>query len=212
MIEEIRKKLRHIQIHNFPGIDLFIKSDEVSYVDHNRKLVYKKVFRDDLRNVLDQIKTLPVARIKEASLADQFGEFILEYVEGHDVFMHMKIHPEQAQKVCIQFEEFLAGWMNFSLDKNYLYSYSFDINPGNFIINPETLEIRKIDYLSDWKPGKKDFYFYLLPFLKLVEHRLISREFVRDLIDVRFKSKNLSFDTLFNEIQKNFLDTYKSIS
>lgn len=212
MIEEIRKKLRYVQPHDLMGAELHIKADEISYIDHNRKVVYKRVFRNDLKNIREEIRNLPVAAIKEMEAGDHQTEFILEYVSGQDVFMHLKSNPSEAEKTCAQFEDFLASWLNFSEGNDFLYSRSFDINPGNFIFDPETSEIKKIDYLSDWFPGKKEFYFYLLPFVKILEHNLVKKEFIENLINSRFKSKGLTFNRLYEDLQKNILDTYKSVT
>ncbi len=212
MIEEIRKKLKMVKQHDLIGADLHIKIDEITYIDHNRKIVYKRVFRTDLEGIQESIRNLPVAAIKETAFSESSSEFILEYIQGHDVFLYMKLHPEKAEETLIYFENFLDSWFNFSPDKDYLYCSSFDVNPGNFIINPENFEIKKIDYLSDWMPGKRDLSFYLLPFQKILEHRLVRKELVEDLINKRFKSKGLNFENLVKDMQKNLHHTYKSIS
>lgn len=212
MIEEIRKKLKCVQSHDLSGAEIHIKSDEITYIDHNRKQVYKRVLRPEMENVLKGLESLPVARIVQSSFGQNESEFILEYIEGTDIFIHLRLHPEKAEETCEIFENFLAIWTNFSPEKYYLECHSFDVNPDNFILKNDNTGILKIDYLSDWGIGKKELYFYVLPFIKLIEHKLVAVETVKKLINKRFSATGLTFDQLYDSLQKNFLDTYKSIS
>ena len=210
-IEIYRKELGYIRLGRLNQNELHIKQDGITYNDQARKLIYKRVFRNDLIDVKKNSANLPVAKILEQSNNSKDAEFVLEFIEGQDISTFMKNNPGQTEEVLIILEEFLASWLRYNDQNNFLESFSFDINPGNFIFNPETKVITKIDFLSDWGLGKKDLCYYLLPFIRLINNKVISEVTVSRLINQRFQNhiSKTSYTRLFKELE-NYPDDSSS--
>ena len=202
MIEKYRKEISCLRAGNLSQSEIHIKRDEITYTDFKNKLIYKRVFRKNFENVQKDITNLPVAKILEMKEGLQDTEFMLEFMDGLDVFVYMRNNPPEAIDTLKRFEEFLAGWLNYSDDKDFVESYSFDINPGNFILDPATKKITKIDYLSDWGFVRKELCYYVLPFMKLIEKEVIKQDDVQEVINKRFR----------NHVSKtNFIKLYKRL-
>lgn len=210
-IKHYRKEVSYIKPGTLKVNEIHIKQDEITYNDLANKLVYKRVFRNDLQEVKAQTLNLPVAIILEQINSPKETEFLLEFIEGYDVFIYMKNHPEHAEDTIIRFEEFLSQWLGYDDNSQYLSSFSFDINPGNFIINPNTKKITKIDYLSDWGKREKALCYYLLPFINLINRKVLSEVTVSQLINKRFQNHHskTSYQKLFEEL-KNYPDDSSS--
>lgn len=209
MLSNYRNKLKYIRSDDLLGSELHIKCDGITLVDHDQKKVYKRVFVPNLRSILVGLDNLPLAPILEAEFNDLESEFVLEYVEGKDIFMAVKENPNMAPQILTIFESFLADWFNYDDQKNYIEIYSFDINPGNFVFNFDKKVITVIDYISNWGKTQKNIYFYLLPFVKILEHELIDQVFIENLINKRFKNhcnRETEFRTLYQELKSQFLD------
>ena len=210
-IETYRKELGYIRLGRLNQNELHIKQDGITYNDQARKLIYKRVFRNDLGDVKTKSTHLPVPKILEQSNNSRDTEFVLEFVEGQDISTFMKNNPGQAEEVLTIFEEFLASWLKYNDQNNFLESFSFDINPSNFIFNSKTKIITKIDFLSDWGLGKKDLCYYLLPFVRLINNKVISEVTVSRLINQRFQdhTSKTSYTRLFQELE-NYPDDSSS--
>lgn len=212
MIEQYRKEISCLRAGNLTQSEIHIKRDEITYTDFKNKRIYKRVFRKNFETVEKDSAHLPVAKILEMNVGQQDTEFMLEFIEGLDVFVYMRNNPSEALDTLKRFEEFLASWLNYHDENDYLESYSFDINPGNFILDPTSKKITKIDYLSDWGFMRKDLCYYLLPFMKLIQKEIIKQDDVQELINKRFRNhvSGTNFLKLFKKLHEAPLDISSS--
>lgn len=208
MIDQYRKEISCLRAGNLSQSEIHIKQDEITYTDFKNKRIYKRVFRKNFQSVQKDSASLPVAKILEIEEGLRDTEFVLEFVDGLDVFVHMRNNPATADDTLQKFDQFLADWLGYDDNRDYLESYSFDINPGNFIFNTETEKITKIDYLSDWGLMQKELCYYLLPFIKLMEKGVIAESKVKDLINNRFRHhrSQATYDTLSERLKHVPLD------
>jgi hypothetical protein len=184
---------------------LFIKHNEITFVDRVNKKVFKRIFKSNINFSPDPRDFKQLSPLLEVNkVYSSSYDFVFELVEGEDIYMQLlnnKDNQDNQDKILKTFDDFLAKWLNHNPNCDYLETLSADLNAGNFIMNSTFDKITLIDYMADWGLTKKPLCLYLRPYVYLLKYNILEQSQVELIIEKRFEGHKLrpTFESLLNQ-------------